>query len=354
MHNPFQAACPRPIHVFTSFCYAGWHDPVKFVVSSDTLRQAMFMAGLPVIRSASVALCLVAMATALSTVVTAIVPEASDAARGRRHTRSEIVNGWSAAPGQYPFVAGVGWADPSGGFLWENQFCGGSLIAASSVLTAAHCVAGTSPEQLAVVVGRTFMSSSDGQVRHVSTIWIHPAYDPRQAVNDLAVLRLDSPIIDITPIDLVGAGDQSLDVAGTPLTVVGWGDRRPDPHPGKRAWWPDQLQLMQVSVVGDGACAKQWRRANYENASAWPTLICTNAGRFGSGDSGGPVFTVVNGAFVQVSVVSGGYAGEPKSYEKSKQTKKAKEERSLQKHVPDYGPQLSAPISADFIASVRA
>lgn len=304
-------------------------------------------------RSASVTLCLVAMAAALSTCVTAIVPEAGGAAGGQRHAESEIVHGWGATPGQYPFVAGVGWADPSGGFLWENHFCGGSLIAPSSVLTAAHCVTDTSPGQLAVVVGRTFMSAIDGQVRHVSSISIHPAYSARQAVNDLAVLRLDSPITDITPINLIGAGDQSLDVAGTPLTVVGWGDRRPDPHPGKRAWWPDQLQQMQVSVVGDGACARQWRRANYTNASAWPTLVCTSAGRFGSGDSGGPVFTMVNGAFVQVSVVSGGYAGEQKAQKKSKHKQKAREERSLQKHVPDYGPQLSAPVSADFITSVR-
>jgi secreted trypsin-like serine protease len=95
------------------------------------------------------------MATALSTMISAIAPDASDAACPRRHARAEVIGGFDVADCQYPFVAGTGYADASGAFFWHNQICGGSLIAPSSVLRAAHCVVGADSSKIDYRAGLT-------------------------------------------------------------------------------------------------------------------------------------------------------------------------------------------------------
>jgi secreted trypsin-like serine protease len=297
--------------------------------------------------SRSIVFSLVAMAVVLAIAVQVVTPETGQAVRERERAVTEVVHGGDVASGQYPFMAGIGYADRSGDFLWDNQFCGGSLVGPSLVLTAAHCLHGISADQLAVVVGRTVMSSSEGQVRSVSQIIVHPNYNPDNAANDLALLRLNQPVNGITPIQVIGAGDTSLNAPNTLLTVAGWGDARPQPHGGKPAWWPDRLQQGHVSVIDDTTCAREWARTGYHDTSVWSLFLCTSPGQFGSGDSGGPLFAATPSGYVQVSLVSGGYARN----HKHKQKKKKQAEQSKQQHIPDYGPELSAPSSADFLAS---
>jgi len=278
------------------------------------------------------------VATVLAIVIQTVIL-ATGALPGRAQAGTEDVSGVDAADGQYPFVAGIGYADPSGKFLWDNLFCGGSLVAPALVLTAAHCVVGSTPDQLAVVVGRTEMSSSEGQVRDVIEIISDPAYNPRNAANDLAVLRLDRPVLGIEPITLIGVRDTSLSTPGAPLMLVGWGDERP-PQAGETAVRPDWLQQDQVSVVADTACARQWGRTGYYDTSVWPLFVCTTPGTFGQGDSGGPLFADTPGGYVQVTLVSGGYSHLTT--------------HKNHKRVPDFGPELSAPNSAEFLASAGA
>ena len=92
----------------------------------------------------------------------------------------KIVGGKPVPNGKYPFQAAL-LAQSFGNNDFQRQYCGASLIAPFAVLTAAHCVEfiGDDPEQvpisdLRVVVGRTVLTSTQGQKRRVAAIDIHP------------------------------------------------------------------------------------------------------------------------------------------------------------------------------------
>ena len=68
----------------------------------------------------------------------------------------EIVNGSEVSPeGKYPFLVALVRANNANEF--SGEFCGGAIVTASWVLTAAHCVEGSGtnePDEIDVVVGR--------------------------------------------------------------------------------------------------------------------------------------------------------------------------------------------------------
>ena len=282
-------------------------------------------------RRPSLLLALLLIAATLSAFMAAIVPDSGMAARGdHKDAKTEVIRGSGVPEGKYPFVAAIGHANASGGL--KRQFCGGSLIAPSYVLTAAHCVVGEKTEHIAVVVGQTTFGSGQGEVRTLTAIMIHPSFSQHTLLNDVALLQLNAPIQSITPATLVGAGNGSFDAAGTGLTVVGWGNTARSSHSPDPTRYPERLQEGAISVVGNVNCAKQWRRIGFKKKFEPSILLCTSARRVGPGDSGSPVFSAVGETFVQVSLVSGGFVG-------------------TKKKVSDFGPRFSEPSIADFIAT---
>jgi secreted trypsin-like serine protease len=272
------------------------------------------------------------------------VPQTSQAIEWEQLAATWGVHSREVASGPYPFVVAIGYADPSGAFLWDNQFCDGSLVAPDLVLTTAHCVLGTTPEDLAVVVGRTAMASNEGQVRSISGIIVDPSYSLSNAVNDLAVLRLSQPVDGIMPITVIGAGDTTFNVAGTPLTLARWNEERQVSQDQSPTGSPDQMQPTVVHVVDDATCATDWALTGYRDDSVWGLFVCTTPGVFTPGDSGSPLFVATPSGYVQVSLVSG-------SYEFRQKRKRKKVDPALDQEIPDYGPELSAPSSAQFLAS---
>ena len=96
-----------------------------------------------------------------------------------------------------PDIADTPWqvALVSGGAA-RNQFCGGSLVAETWVLTAAHCVdnfaVDMNPARLEVVAG-TLEYASGGEQIGVTEIVVHPNWNDDTMDHDAALLRLASP-----------------------------------------------------------------------------------------------------------------------------------------------------------------
>ena len=217
-----------------------------------------------------------------------------------RTPEPRIIGGEPADFGEYPFMVALLF-EPSAGNDFQKQYCGGSLIDARWVLTAAHCADFLdSPSEVAVAVDRTHLNSTEGQRIGVREVFVHPDWDPSVISPDVALLRLSRPVTGVEPIQLAGLGDDGFEAAGTPLTVIGWGNTSTT----GQASFPDELREVVVPVVDDTTCDTA-----YHGFVTVETQLCAGEKGIDScgGDSGGPLFaTTPSGDPIQVGIVSYG------------------------------------------------
>jgi len=166
-----------------------------------------------VILVAALAVCLIAASVQAPV---ALASQISDDVQAR------IIGGTPApapsAPGGWPYQAAL----ISSSTL--NQFCGGTLIEPSWVLTAAHCVDFLgSPEQIRVAVGITDLTTVTAAQRiPVERITIHPGWDPSTDENDFALLLLKDPSSQ-APATLISPANEAASQPPNIGEIAGWG-----------------------------------------------------------------------------------------------------------------------------------
>ena len=211
--------------------------------------------------------------------------------KGRRNknVNAEIVGGSPVKQGTYNFMVRSFKLTGEDFIPW----CGGSMIDAQHVLTAAHCVVDDAgdiigPANWLVVVGKAYWpdyaQNPAAYLRSVEIVFAHINYtDTPAATNDVAILRLSSPVSSAVakPIRYVERGETTFNNAGRAVTAAGWGAT------SEGGSSTPQLLRAGLNLVSDGGCFEE-----YGGAYIPSVMICAIAPARDTcqGDSGGPLF----------------------------------------------------------------
>ncbi|NWV14164.1 ACRO protein, partial [Ptilonorhynchus violaceus] len=138
---------------------------------------------------------------------------------------TRVVGGRDALPGAWPWIVSI----HNPGILGTRHVCGGSLIRAEWVLTAAHCFDLIRNISMAyVLLGATQLTKPGpgAQVRRIKKLLRHEKYRKRHLHYDIALLELNHPVQCSPYIQLACVADPILGVSvskGQNFWVAGWG-----------------------------------------------------------------------------------------------------------------------------------
>ncbi|ENN78410.1 glandular kallikrein-3, submandibular [Dendroctonus ponderosae] len=215
---------------------------------------------------------------------------------GGNDTEMRVIKGFPCSTNDFPFmVLLAGKSKPAG---WA-RLCGGSLINAVWVLTAAHCV--VENRDYAVLVGLNSPGKARTDIVLVRGIYSHPQFDRLDFSHDISMLRLDervevSDYIEYVQLPRVLATKEPI-VPCSQAMIMGWGKTEssiPD---------LDNLQCAFVPMLAIDKCQEIFRR--HHAVDMRDDFFCTLSADgvdACQGDSGGPLLC----DSVQVGIVSWG------------------------------------------------
>nr|XP_049600316.1 transmembrane protease serine 9 isoform X2 [Syngnathus scovelli] len=217
---------------------------------------------------------------------------------GQAPLNGQNFGGPLASPGAWPWQVSLQ--------SFGEHFCGATLINREWVLTAAHCITNS---MVTASLGRQCLQCFDqNEVRRpVVEIILHPDFDPLTRDNDLAVLRLSSPVTFndyIRPVCLAASGSTFF---LTKSWVTGWGSLAS----GGSQLPPINLMEVNLFVVGNNQCD-----CDYGGGVITNNMICAgleDGGNYASqADSGGPMVSSFGSRWILNGVMSFGIGrGQP-------------------------------------------
>lgn len=256
-----------------------------------------------------------------------------------------VVGGQATTIEQYPWQVAVVMAPAKFPSLnaHQRQICGGSLVTASIVLTAAHCIYDTDPncaalcssnhpvcngasdpspgdgtckldpDDVDVVLGRTTLSNESGGTEQSVQATAYqgddadpPIFDPNSLQNDVGYLVLTTPVtLDpaIRTIAIAGSNEDAVWSLDELVGISGWGSM----FSGGNT--VDTLRAASLPIVSDSACGAP---GVYGSSFDSATMVCAGYLSGGidtcQGDSGGPLEAPLeDGAYRLVGITSWGF-----------------------------------------------
>jgi len=234
-----------------------------------------------------------------------------------------IVNGTEAEKHEFKFMVAL--------TRNKTQFCGGSLISANHILTAAHCVQWIKDKKkmntLQAHIGdHNIKSEEDGphQIRNISKVVTHAQFQLSTMEPDVAILFLDEPVEFDDSVQSVllpnAAKDLDLKIVGydydyayydhddhddiglnvgEKAIAIGWGRLAS----GGEA--PEVLHKVEVDVLSNKDCKESYSDGKIPIAE---NMLCAASPYKDAcqGDSGGPLVIRNGGDFVQIGITSWG------------------------------------------------
>ncbi|XP_037081364.1 uncharacterized protein LOC119102112 [Pollicipes pollicipes] len=190
--------------------------------------------------------------------------------------------------------------------------CAGSLIGTEYILTAAHCVKSYDPYALRIRLGEWDVNHETEFYPHVekdvSGIYIHPEFYGGNLHNDIAILKLASPVDTVYNLHVgpVCIPPQYADFTNQRCWTSGWGK---DAF-GDFGNFQNVLKKVSVPVVGNYDCEQKLKRTRLGYDFQLHSGFLCAGGEEGKdackGDGGGPLVCEQAGSYYLAGIVSWG------------------------------------------------
>ncbi|KAF2883763.1 hypothetical protein ILUMI_22408 [Ignelater luminosus] len=204
---------------------------------------------------------------------------------------TRMVGGTDAPEGSFPYQVSLRRIERL------RHSCGGSIIAPTVILTAAHCVRQYDHPSEVLVVAGSHKLSSGGDVYGVKHLKVHEKYNFWTIENDIGLIILNRSIQYsefVRPIEL----ETRFIGVGVHVVLCGWGQT------SYRGNFSDHLQYLNTKVVSNAECQIAFTKTPLYTP-IFDTEMCTLT-REGEGfcktDSGGPLVAETNQK--QVGIIS--------------------------------------------------